>query len=397
MLTRPPLPNPEEYDIDIETGFVPPNPTELPAYYAPWCNLVSDLPSLLQSKTLRAKVDDLASLQIDQLNLQEHWQRAYVILGFLTQAYVWQEKENPSAIVPASIGEPFLKVCEHFGTAPVLSYAGGSLWNWTSVAPGGHANPLETLGNFQALKSVASFTGTRDEDAFNLVPTMIEARGARLVQLLLNAIRDSQNGEQQDLVSVLDICARTFSEMAGLLPNLHDNCDPMFFFSEIRRMLAGSAGAELKGLPDGVTFQRSNGHHEVVRCVGASAGQSAFFPFLDHLLGVRHESKFLLEMRAYMPKKHREFLEAVELLPSLRDLVHDQPQDAALQTAFQLAIDAFKHWRTKHVVVVSRYVSQPSKAQANGKPMVEAKGTAGSLPIPFLKQYRDETTFTPTP
>ncbi len=393
MLSRPAIPNIEEYDLDFETGFVAPDSTELPAYYAPWCQIISELPALLAVKKLQAKVDDLTLLNTNQLTLLTHWRRAYVVLGYLTQAYVWQDKAKPSAVVSVNISEPFLQVCEYLGTRPVLSYAGICLWNWMSLSHDQHGGPLELLRTFPNVKSVASFTGTRDEDAFNLVPVMTDVHGAKLLQLTLNAIRDSRDQVSQDLAAVLDTCATTFLEMGELLSIVHKNCDPMFFYQQIRPMIGGSAGTEERGLPHGVTLTRSNGLDEVIKCVGGSAGQSAFFPFLDHILGIRHESKMLTDLRAYMPKKQRDFLEAVELLPSLRDIVDEHPQELGLQAAYQRAVDAFQQWRTKHVVIVSRYIAQPAVAEAKGKPVVEARGTAGSLPIPFLKQYRDETTF----
>ncbi|EXJ65281.1 hypothetical protein A1O7_01622 [Cladophialophora yegresii CBS 114405] len=395
MLPRPPLPIPQDYDIELGTGFVTASPTELPAYYAPWCKLISNLPCLLESKTFQTKVDNLKLLGTDHLADRAHWQRAYVVLGFLSQAYIWQDKTKPSAIVPANLAEPFLEVCEYLGMRPVLSYAGICLWNWTPLSEDEHVHPAQALSDFQSIKSFASFTGTRDEDAFNLVPVMVEAQGAKLVPAMLKAILDDRKGVAQDLFPVFDLCATTLSKMGDLLSVLHKNCDPTVFYQAIRPMLGGSAGAEERGLPNGVTLQRSNGLHETVQCVGGSAAQSTLFQFLDHMLGIRHESKMLVEMRAYMPGKHRDFLEAVELLPSLRDVVDQHPEEPELQAAFQPVIEAFQCFRTKHIAVVSRYVSLPAAAQVQGKHAIESKGTAGSLPIPFLKQYRDETTFKP--
>ncbi|KIX02071.1 uncharacterized protein Z518_08010 [Rhinocladiella mackenziei CBS 650.93] len=398
MLSRPLIPDPGEYDIDPDIGFVTPTPAELPEYYAPWHQLCSALPQLLKSKNLRIKIESLDILTTDHLTSLSHWQRAYVILGFLTQAYVWQDKTSPSAAVPASLGDPFIKVCEYLGMKPVLSYAGLCLWNWLPTRENNIWSPSETLSGFDNIKSTALFTGTRDEDAFYLVPVMVEAQGGKLVQLFLDAVTADQKGNGGDLLSTLQTCAARLKTMGETMSVLHQNCDPGFFYHRIRPMIAGSAGAEEKGLPNGVTLQCSNGSEVVVKCVGGSAGQSSLFQFLDHMFGVEHESKLLYEMRPYMPKNHREFLETVELLPSLRHIMERHPEDGRLRKAFQLVIENFKQWRTRHVVVVSRYIVQPAAAEAkreevNGQPNAEPKGTGGSLPIPFLKQYRDETVF----
>jgi len=393
MLSRPSAPNPVDYDIDPLIGFVTPQPSELPDYFTPWCNIISDLPRLLESKTLRKRVESLEVLATESLHTLCHWQRAYVILGFLTQAYVWEEKTSPSAIVPASLGDPFIKVCEHLGMEPILSYAGLCIWNWVPEGQIRTSHPSLTLSDFGNIKSCALFTGTRDEDAFYLVPVMVEAQAGPLVQLLLDALNADQQAAPRTLLATLETCTTTLKAMGETLAVLHQNCDPTIFYQQIRPMIAGSVGAEDKGLPNGIVFQRSDGSQLSTKCVGGSAAQSALFQFLDHMFGVHHESKMLVEMRGYMPKNHRCFLEIVEQLPSLRDKIEQYPEDQQLKIAFQDVIDAFRQWRTKHVVIVSRYIVQPAAIETRGKSAPEQKGTAGSLPIPFLKQYRDETNF----
>ena len=391
MATPPPIPRPGEYDIDIVFGFVSPKSTELPDYYDPWTRLAIHLPTLLGNQMLRQKVDQLETLHTDRLATLQHWQRAYVLLGFLTQAYIWEDKARPASTVPASLGDPFIRVCEHLGMEAVLSYAGGNLWNWLPgrLHRSDGLNP--SFADFEKLRSCVTFTGTRDEDAFNLVPVMVEARGGRLIKLLLDAIIADRAGEPVDLEAVLETCVSTFTDMAATLAVLHRECDPQFFYQQIRPMLGGSAGAEHKGLPTGVVLMRVDGSSVAVKCVGASAAQSSLFQFLDHMFGIKHESKALIQMRWYMPEKHRQFLEVVEQLPSLRDVMEQQSENSSLQESFRLAVDALRSWRTKHVAVVSRYVMMPGAAETKGKMAVEARGTAGSLPLPFLKRYRDET------
>ncbi|KAJ9647565.1 hypothetical protein H2204_000194 [Knufia peltigerae] len=423
MQTRPPIPNPEHYDIDLRTGFVPSKSTALPEYYNPWRHLCSQIPHLLQTQSVRSTIDDLEVLDTKHLTTLAHWQRAYILLGYLSQGYIWQDRSNPSSTIPASIGDPFTKVCDHLGMQPVLSYAGSSLWNWEPIT--GHdkdhtgsdssASSSPDLSNFRTIKCYTTFTGTRDEDAFNLVPTMVETEAGHLIPLLLGVHQYSEDLLLLHLLPVLEECTRTFTKMTEMLSVLFENCDPTIFHRDIRPMLAGSAGAEEKGLPDGVTYQCGSGRRSSggtrgegggvagVKCVGASAGQSAMFQFLDHMFGIRHESRFLVTMRAYMPRHHREFLQAVEALPSLRQIIdaNPSPNDQAQVTtlvnaAFHAVLDAFKQFRTRHIAIVSRYIVQPAAAEARrlraeGKSTREERGTAGSKPVPFLKQYRDET------
>lgn len=396
MQSHPPIPVLWDYGIHPEVGFVAPNPPDLPDYYAPWCKIILDLPQMLKAGVLRHEIDSLEILNTERLTSLAQWQRAYVILGYLTQGYIWQDKAQPAAVVPASIGEPFIQVCKHLGMEPVLSYAGLCLWNWIPNTDQETSNHLKLLSNFNSIKSYALFTGTRDEDAFNLVPVMVEAEGGKLLKMLLDIVSADLRGDFVDMEATLLTCAATLNKMGEILSVLHQNCDPGIFYHEVRPMIAGSKGSEDKGLPDGVVFQRSDGSRTAVRCVGGSAGQSGYFQFLDYMFGVEHESTLLIEMRSYMPKYHREFLVAVESLPSVRDILSRNSNDSRLGDAFQVAVEAFKQWRTKHVVIVSRYIVQPASIEMNGarekrKLVIEQKGTAGSLPVPFLKQYRDET------
>lgn len=58
-------------------------------YYGPWEALIQDLQTSLENRTLRSQVDQLPVLSIDQLVTKAEWRRAYVILSFLTHAYIW--------------------------------------------------------------------------------------------------------------------------------------------------------------------------------------------------------------------------------------------------------------------------------------------------------------------
>lgn len=58
------------------------------AYYEPWELVVQHLPLLIESG-IRTAVDRLPVLSTSRLATEAEWRRAYVILAFLTHAYVW--------------------------------------------------------------------------------------------------------------------------------------------------------------------------------------------------------------------------------------------------------------------------------------------------------------------
>lgn len=86
------LPIAEDYDVSVANGFLPVDlPLEiLPnSYYNKWENIVRNLQGLILSRRLRGVVDALPVLSTDRLRTESEWRRAYVILAFISHAYIW--------------------------------------------------------------------------------------------------------------------------------------------------------------------------------------------------------------------------------------------------------------------------------------------------------------------
>jgi hypothetical protein len=58
-------------------------------YYQPWEQILDNLPILLVEKTIRYEISKLGVLTTVRLNTEREWQRAYMILCFLTHGYIW--------------------------------------------------------------------------------------------------------------------------------------------------------------------------------------------------------------------------------------------------------------------------------------------------------------------
>ena len=88
-------------DFEVsQNGFLPERlPLQrLPkSYYESWELILDHLPSLLSASSLRSKVDRLEVLSTSGLVSKREWQRAYLILSFLTHAYIW-ESGGPSEV-----------------------------------------------------------------------------------------------------------------------------------------------------------------------------------------------------------------------------------------------------------------------------------------------------------
>lgn len=362
----------ESYGLSKQNGFVPEKPSQrLSKYYDPWEDILATLHVQLREGTLLKAISQLPILELDYLRRDNDWQRAYVTLAFLVHAVVHGCKETK---VPLALSGPFIGVCEHLGIQPVVTYSGLCLYNWHSTSD---------RQVFSGLQCPASFTGTIDEDSFYLVPVLVERASGKVTAQLLEAHIAAQQRDWNTVASYLDACAIALKSMYDALDEL-SLCNPEIFYHQIRPHIAGLD----------VDFERRNDVPLRIKLVGGSAGQSAFFQYLDHMLGVKHDTPLLKEMRAYMPGKHREFLDRVHELPSLAELAGRGNAGNEIELKFDECRALLRKWRDRHIAIVTRYIMLPAQAAArkqNGK-IAEVAGTAGSSPVTFLKQVRNDTT-----
>lgn len=110
-IPSPPIPL-DEFRVSYETGFLPINRNcnnkKLPLhrltnpYFSPWEDVISYLPQLIQTGEIRQKVLDLPVLSVENLdaNDEPEWQRAYLVLAFLTHAYIWGGEKAEDVRLP---------------------------------------------------------------------------------------------------------------------------------------------------------------------------------------------------------------------------------------------------------------------------------------------------------
>ena len=81
----------EDYEVSSTHGFLPSEPpsTELPKYYAPWETISSNLYILRVEKKLASTIAQLPILTTHHLTNKSEWRRAYLLLGFIANAYIW--------------------------------------------------------------------------------------------------------------------------------------------------------------------------------------------------------------------------------------------------------------------------------------------------------------------
>lgn len=421
----------EEFEV-TRHGFLPSEQplAHLPnSYYEPWESLARDLPQLIKSRTIREEIRRLPILSRGKLHNEEEWRRAYVVLAFLTHAYVWGD-DHPAQvrslyststcakvvqILPACLAIPFTSVSEHFELPPVATYAALCLWNYQHT----DSQDLD-FEDCDALRMMHNITGTEDEAWFYLISVMVEGQGARSIPLMVDAIRAADQEDYRFVIESLHELRNIINHLGKLLERMYERCAPGVFYHEIRPVLAGSKNMAAAGLPRGIFFDFGNGQGDWKQLRGGSNAQSSLIQFFDAVLGVVHRSTgdltnngskrdvpFHEEMRQYMPGTHRRFLDRVTKMANLRELALRQsshPLQSELREAFQNAVQALSDFRGIHMQIVARYIIIPSRqasvpgrlnlavaSQAERNDSKSLTGTGGTDLIPFLKQTREET------
>eukprot|EP01039_Chlorochromonas_danica_P000237 gene237-255_t len=465
----------KKFDVDPITGFLPSeDPLQrLPyARYHLWEDLGDDLPKLLGARLGQARhpLKQLPVLSTDKLVTDADLRRAHLLLSLFAHAYVWGGN-NPIDVLPEGIAKPLWEVSERLGIPAVLGHTSIVLYNWRRLDANGDIcmENLSTLNNF--------FDG-RDESWFYLITVEIEARGAASIvpmMLALDAVQRMQEEEaitggkssfwgdgkdhitsspsfvsyyhpaqrspdntsdDDDSLSIFTneallgelsparVCIYVTAQLQAVaiavkgmwesMLAMREGCHPVIFFHRVRPFLSG--WKHNPSMPDGLLYEGVSPQRQ--QFFGGSAGQSSLLPFLDISLGVAHESQksrdFLLAMRDYMLRPHREFLVYLETTKGIRPFVLEQlawldnlpdgvlePQLQhrksvllQLREAYDGCVDWLKKFRDAHMAIVHEYVVIQQREQKGGKGSLEnsagGKGTGGTEVMGFLRPIRND-------
>jgi indoleamine 2,3-dioxygenase len=113
---------------------------------------------------------------------------------------------------------------------------------------------------------------------------------------------------------------------------------------------------------------------------------------MDALFNIAHERDplwdFLMEMRDYMPPRHRAFVEEVEKRSTLRDFVKNRREQVPkLSDLYNDCVSLLEKFRTQHLEFAARYINKQT-AKFNNDTGV---GTGGTPFMQYLKKHRDES------
>eukprot|EP00123_Amoebidium_parasiticum_P011611 comp20814_c0_seq2/m.27425 comp20814_c0_seq2/g.27425 ORF comp20814_c0_seq2/g.27425 comp20814_c0_seq2/m.27425 type:complete len:399 (-) comp20814_c0_seq2:222-1418(-) len=384
------VPDLAEYGLTRERGFLPAQDPlkSLPPAYRAWDHAVQEVSHYILAGVVRPHLERLPLLPVSGLKDGPELQRAYSVLSLLCHSYVWGEGEaRACSVLPRNLAVPWAEVSKRLGIPPVLTHAAVVLWNWRRLDSEG---PLD-LSNLACLGVTA---GGLDEAWFYLVTVEIEAKGAKALCAIVDAMAAAEEGRPEAVARHMDELSVALANMGVSLRRMYEKCDPHMFFNKIRLYLSGWKNNP--ALPNGLIYEGVS--KTPLQYSGGSAAQSSCIQAIDIALGVDHhpmpkqqeevkacpasvkaepgtscpmtgqkaptrltgcpvktagdEYSYLHEMRQYMPGKDRAFLEALEGVPSLRSYVlSNEAKCETLRPAYNGALDALAAFRSIHIQV----------------------------------------------
>ena len=323
-----------------------------------------DLPSLLEDPGFRARVRELRIPEWPEDRVREETlpqlRLYYLRLGFLASAWVNQVSEPNAHVLPRNVAVPLAKACALLGRPPILSYDGYALYNWKRFDADG---PI-ALGN---IDTIQGFVHLYDEHWFILVHVEIEAIGADLLRGMARAYEAFDAGDPDGVNRALETMADAVWRQVDVLRRIPERMDPALYYRTFRPYIRFFEDVVYDGVSETPLSFR-----------GETGAQSSLMPALVAFLKVPHRQSLLTDhladMRRFMPAEHRELIESIEGMPSVREAADRGPWNDLLE--------AMATFREVHYGWALEYIHERVE---------DPRGTGGTPYMTWLKQLIDET------
>ncbi len=373
----------ETFDITEETGFLPSedplvrfeldtHPPELRSYLAAFDELGKKLPDLLEGCEARLQIEALPAPPdglFDELNDREVL-RLCLLSGFFASGYVNQFDSEPVDRLPEGVAIPLYRTSKRLGRKPMLSYDLLCLHNFQRRDPESGL----TLDNLDTLQQ---FTTYPDERWFVVVHVAIEAAAGPGLLAMAHAQQAARRDDPDSVRAHLDTVAESLDAQTTYMSRMTEGNDPAVFATEFRPYYGGFEDVVYEGVDE------LGGEPQTLR--GGSGAQSCVLPSLDSALGIEHASTALLEklldMRTYMPERHRRVIDAFADDVDLREYVLET-ENQTLEASFNRCLDELRRFRNVHFGQVMQYIASQTG---------DTTGTGGTDYSEFLGRLEEET------
>ncbi len=348
-------------------------------------NISSELPKLLLTNKIRPTIDKLdkdeLSFSLDDYD-QADLNLLFAQLSFVSHAYVWGDLK-PTKTLPACIAKPWVSLAEHFDRPPILSYASYCLHNWYKI------DSKEDI-SLDNVALINNFLGGIDEDWFVTIHVCIENAASPAIGAAANIVKNKLWANEDLLIEQLKIINASMNEVNKIFRLMPDKCDPYIYYHRVRPYIFGWKNNP--DLPEGLIYEGSyNNQPQLFR--GETGAQSSIIPTLDALFSVHHERDelrdYLDEMKLYMPKEHRDFIEIIASETKVKEAIKENQK---LSDLVNLCLDEMSQFRSQHLQYAADYIHKQSvKTTLFGTGGSTVRGTGGTPFMKYLKKHRDET------
>ena len=379
--------NLEDYEVSREFGFLPthsPAKAQLPDVFLPLQKTAALLPKWMTTGKIRQALAHLPEVDVEREPLDEmQLRRAMLMYSYFTHAYVWGES-TPAKVLPRNIAVPFYKIAQKLGRPPVLSYASYALDNWVRL---NETEPIE-IGNIIISQN---FLGGLDEDWFILIHIEIEAKAAPALAAIPTLLEGIERDDTTVAIATLKDIKDAWTNINTTMSRMPEACDPYIYYNRVRPYIHGWKNNS--ALPEGLIYQGVEAYGEKPQQFrGETGAQSAIVPTIDALFNITHAHdplrEFLMEMRDYMPLKHRALVEDVEKRSTLRDFVKNSIERVPkLGDLYNDCVSLMEQFRTQHLEFAARYIHKQASKSNNDTHV----GTGGTPFMQYLKKHRDES------
>lgn len=379
MTKNNPLADPEKFMVWPDRGFLPkPDPLEkLPQNYAFINYLSQNMPSLLRERQLRAELHRLPIIDLSKLRGSQVAcaMRSY---SFFANAYVYATGEETAKHIPKGVAVPLYYLSKRLGRKPILSYDSYGPQNWRRVNKDG---PI-ALGNIEVIQN---FLGGPDENGFILIHIEIEANASRALCSATDSQKFALEKNPHDLCANLWEISHSIEKMYHPLLQMPRLCNPNIYYAQVRPYIHAFRGIVYEGVDE------YNG--EPQNFLGETGAQSAIVPCLDAMLGIEHAddhlSKYLIQMRQYMPIKHRAFIAKLELNKSaVRDYILNHNNYRFLRDPYNECVHWLWKFRKKHLEYADTYIHRQAQTSPDNP---TSRGTGGTPFMEYLGKHAEET------
>ena len=407
----------EQFDLSEDRGYLPAEDPAISFNKYPHSDTTSaacylllndskKIPKLLVAGQFRNFVDSLDSGRYssiasvvgneDSCDTNSEVRLAMNLLSFMAHAYLWGG-DTPATVLPQVIAVPWHAVAKKVGRPPIQSYVSYAIDNWYRI----DKSKDITLDNIALIQN---FLAGVDEEWFTMVHVVMEAQAGPALAGAYDACVAANEQDWETVKNCLFKIAASLGQLYQTFCRMEEKCDPYIYYNRVRPYIFGTLNNP--NLPDGLIYEGVEEYREKPQKFrGETGAQSAIIPALDGALGIHHQGKigkkkkeedvlktYLMEMREYMPPKHRAFIEWCEENGNLRKHLKNK-KNSAMELPYNLCVEWMEAFRTKHMEFAGKYiVKQGQTASAVGHGGSTIYGTGGTPFMKYLKKHRDETT-----